>query len=125
MPPLDAPPKLAKAVMAALPEYRRMRREGVSARDAAKGIEAVLRDAWPVSVPEEDRRFHRLCPVCDDTGWEAYEATHRVYREPVPYVRYCTCSTGQRMARNVRREDDEDAMLTAAGKSRRGGLKRL
>ena len=42
------------AMRAAMDEYRTFRREGVSRDDACRGLEAVLRDAWPHQASKFD-----------------------------------------------------------------------
>lgn len=55
----------ARAMLAALREYFTMRAAGVSREDGVKGLEAVLRDAWP----QRPSKFAPSCLACDDTGW--------------------------------------------------------
>jgi hypothetical protein len=126
--PASTQRRLGKAVVEAVAEFRRMRREGVSVQDAAKGIEYVLRDAWPVTIPEDDPRLHRACLTCDDTGWEPYTARHRAVREPVQFVRFCHCLRGQNRLRNCEKSDpksDEDALISGAAQRRKSGFKRI
>ena len=55
----------AKAMTEALNDYLGMRQAGVSRDDAVKGIEAVLREAWP----HKPSKFGPQCQTCEDTGY--------------------------------------------------------
>lgn len=109
---------IARQLERAMDEYRKMRAEGVSREDACRGIEAVLRDVFPLT------KFPPKCDVCDDTGWE-YRTCNHAHRcgrwrcseaaqnEEHNYVTRCTCPLGE--AHRPTSGGGEDA-ITRTGK---------
>lgn len=110
----------ANAMSAAMTEYHRMREAGVSREDACKGLEAVIRDAWP----KPTTKYPPACSDCDGTGWREMvcwaeqRCGRRVCVDRHPswehrYVVSCHCLAGDR--RRARPTMPEDA-LTAVGR---------
>lgn len=120
----------ARAMLSAFGEYEQARREGVSRDDACRGLEAVLRDAWP----HKPSKFAPACPDCDDTGWRertcwdrqqcGRELCARYPERQHTYVEPCSCSAGDRMKRKRFTPEDE---LTKVGKTqkKRSGFSRM
>lgn len=111
-------------------QYLTARTEGVSRDDAAKGLEAELRAAWPKSVS----KFKAACDACDDTGWREMACWdgHRCGREVCAknperqhlYVVICDCPKGDRFRAKAYTTDDQ---LTTVGKTakKRSGFSRM
>lgn len=120
----------AKAMIQAMGEYDNARTNGVSRDDACRGLEAVLRDAWP----KHTSKFTPACLECADTGyreltcWDRHQCgREKCARHPELthlYVVPCGCSAGNRMRKRVRSAEDA---LTSAGKTtkKRGGFSRM
>lgn len=116
----------ARAMLAAFGEYEQARRDGVSREDGCRGLEAVLRDAWP----KRPSKFAPKCDACDDTGYREMTCwdRHRCYREECamnperqhPYVVPCDCAAGDRMRPRYRSGDDDLAAVGKTQKKRRG-----
>jgi hypothetical protein len=58
--------KFARTMVAAMVQFAEMRKSGVSFEDAARGIEAELRDVWPGRTTKFDQ-----CPACGVLGGSA------------------------------------------------------
>ena len=112
-----------QTMTATMGEYLRMRAQGVSREDAERGIEAVLREAWP----KRTTKFPPQCDECDDTGWAYHVCTHQMrcsthaQRDLHPsvehsYVTPCHCAKGDRHRKQARGLDDE---IAAVGKVQR------
>jgi hypothetical protein len=54
-----------QTMQGAMADYRHARAAGLTREEAEKGIEAVLRDAWP----KPPSKFRATCDACDDIGW--------------------------------------------------------
>lgn len=65
------------AMQTVIRAYLEARRQGISRDDASKGVEEVLRSAWP----GRPTKFPHKCDACEDTGYEEHVCR--------PYVR-CT-----------------------------------
>lgn len=117
-----------KEMREAIVGYLQMRAQGIAREDACKGLELVLRSAWP----KKATKYPALCDLCDDTGWRLRTCTHqmrcerRFCREAHPahehdYVQACDCVAGDRKrARVVQVEDEIAAASRMAKKKPRG-----
>ena len=95
------------AMLEAVSEYRRMRREGVSREDAQQGLALVIRDHWPKGR-EEPWRYY--CDVCQDTGLRTVQKPSVVYGgADVPWKEPCQCLKGQTWHENHRPKGEADA----------------
>ena len=111
---------MVREVMAALDERSRMRREGVSEADVAKGLEAILREHLPKGRSEP---WHYRCDTCKDRGLRTLLVFSEVTQEKVEYKAPCICPKGVawRDAHRHRPQDD----LEQVGKTKRSsGWKR-
>jgi hypothetical protein len=107
---------------AAMDDYQKMRQEGVSRDDAVKGIEAVIRSAWPKAVS----KFSSECQACDDTGWHEQTcwSEQRCTRKGCvdnparehQYVSACYCPKGDRFKPKQYAPEDE---IAAVGRTQR------
>jgi hypothetical protein len=114
------------AMRAAMDEYRTFRREGVSRDDACRGLEAVLRDAWP----HQASKFDDACPDCADTGWRERfcDQNLRCGRRRCAlhpevehaYVTSCSCPAGARLRQRPRVESDAVVAAGRVQKPRKG-----
>lgn len=119
-----------KAMQEAMNDYRQARADGVSRDDACKGIEAVLRDAWP----HRASKFAATCQACDDTGWREMFCDDRMRcgRQRCAtnpeiqhaYVEPCQCPSGDKKRARVRTGDDAMAAVSKTAK-KRGGFTRF
>lgn len=106
--------RFERVMRAAMRDYLSVREQGVSREDAVKGIEAVLRDVWPIKGP----RYCPVCDVCDDTGWRLRTCTHELrcartrichYAEPEwkhTYVVPCDCAAGDKFRAKLQTRED-------------------
>jgi len=109
-----------KEMKQAQKSYVQMRSEGVSLDDACRGLEAVLRGAWPKPAT----KFPAQCEACEDGGWRfrtcadqmrcgrmwcanQHPASEHTYVEP------CGCVAGDRHQKRIAQVDDE---IAAAGR---------
>lgn len=110
--------KFARAMREAMTEYHRMREQGVSREDACRGLEAVIREAWPKALS----KFGPMCQACEDTGWRETSCTHamrcgrRWCSTATPewdhlYVVACDCANGERFKARLRSAEDEIAAV--------------
>lgn len=114
----------------AMREYATARAAGVSRDDACKGIEAVLRDAWP----HRPSKFDAKCALCDDTGWRELYCDDRMRcgRERCAknpeiqhaYVEPCQCAEGDKKRKRTWSGEDQIAAVGKTSK-KRGGFARL
>ena len=113
-----------RAMKAVTVDYLAARAAGVSREDAVKGIEAVLRDVWPV---RKLSKFQPACAQCDDTGYvertcsrdlrcgrERCHKQHPAWEHA--YVEPCGCPAGDK--KRTRQRSTEDA-LAAVGKTQK------
>lgn len=120
----------AKAMLGAMADYDRVRREGVSHDDASRGLEAVLRESWPGKTS----KFAAVCDACDDTGyremrcWDRQQCgRHKCATYPENehnYVVPCECAAGDKKRGRQRTPDEA---LTSIGRTqkKRGGFSRM
>lgn len=111
--------RFVRSMIGAMNEFYRMRKEGVSREDGVRGIEAILRDAWP----HRPSKFEAKCLSCDDTGWrELFCDDHmrcgreRCAKNPSiqhAYVEPCHCASGERKTKRYPAAED---VIAAAGK---------
>lgn len=116
-----------RAMRECMEAYHVARKQGVERADAAKGIEAVLRDLWPKAVT----KFPPQCDVCDDLGYEElicrpYARCQRERCQPRGeswqhrYVTPCSCPRGERMRPRVYQPEEVAASLGKVSKPRKG-----
>lgn len=112
---------LAQTLRATMTEYHHMRGQGVSQEDACRGLEAILRDVFPVT------HFPPHCAVCADTGWEEQTCSfpRRCGRRRCSeaedafehgYVEPCICPSGDKFRQRLMAVADAEV---AAGKTKR------
>lgn len=113
----------ARVMRKAMDEFMKMREGGVAFDDAVRGIEAELRDAWPMRTGRESR-----CAYCEETGYRERFCTHELrcarYRcanaeteWEHPYVVPCDCEFGDRLKGNSALPSEEQ--LAAIGRRKK------
>lgn len=113
------------AMEAAMRDYHQARAQGVAQEDACRGLEAVLRDAWPLPPT----RFAPACDTCDDVGWRIRSCWHEqrcgrprcARSHPAhehPYAVPCDCAAGDKFRRRSGDAAPEAAII-AAGRTQR------
>lgn len=113
----------AQKMRGALKDYLQFRTDGGSVDDGIKGIEEVLRDAWPKATS----KFGPTCQACCDTGWETRTCWHeqrcqrRTCNEAHPafehtYAIHCSCDAGDRMRTRVIEQEDA---ITKSGRTQK------
>lgn len=109
-----------------LNDYLDARAKGMSVEDAAKGLEATLREAIP---PSPYTRPY-VCETCSDTGFEPCECDgsagahgptcgRQSLHDAHHYVRTCFCEKGAKMNQQKVQADAEQAAIAAAAKPRK------
>lgn len=68
----SAESRFVRTMKTVMKDYLQARAEGLSRADGLKGIEAVVREVWPM----RPTRFGPTCAACDDTGWRLLACTH-------------------------------------------------
>lgn len=97
----DAPTPKTKALIDAMAEARRMRREGVSEDDINRGFVELLRDLIPPKASRYD-----VCDLCGETGYQTVQYDHPAFGR-VDAKGYCLCSTGRRLWSGHQAQGDE------------------
>jgi hypothetical protein len=117
----------------AMTAYLGMRAQGVEREDALKGLETVIRDAWPKPVT----KFGPKCETCADTGYEELvcrqwarceraapkDCDRRGETFTHPYVVPCLCPSGDKLRKRAFQAPE----LATVGKvaKKRGGFSRM
>lgn len=121
-----------RAMLDAMDDYARVRKEGVSREDGVRGIEQVLRATWP----KPPSKFSAGCEGCEDTGWRELTcwSEHRCGRQSCVeghpsrehrYVEPCGCEKGDRFRPRVHVADDEIAAVGRTRKAKPRGFTRF
>jgi hypothetical protein len=114
----------------AMTAYLGMRAQGVEREDAVKGLETVIRDAWP----KPETKYPPHCDLCEDTGYQEHRCRQYARCERPRcsakgedwthlYVRTCDCVKGQRFEPKAKYAPE----LATIGKvaKKRGGFSRM
>lgn len=108
--------QLVRHLTQAMQEYHRMRAEGVSHDDVCRGLEAIVREVFPLS------KYPPRCLTCDDTGlrdrtcWAEQRCGRQKCIEAHPslehaYVVPCDCPAGDKFRRKAVTDTDQLAQV--------------
>lgn len=121
----------AAEAWAALLEYLKYRKAGVSKLDAVRGVEAIIRETWPLPPT----KFEPRCQNCEDTGWSErlcwdqercgrrFCGNHSEYEHR--YVEPCFCLAGERHKARIATVDDAIARAGKTAKKKPSGFSRV
>lgn len=115
--------RMARLMWEAVTDYLKARREGMSREDGVRGIEAVLRDVWPLRPTRV-----KPCDFCGDTGYRETACNYAMrcgrYRCSTSgqewehaYVVPCDCALGDKFRAKAHVSGEDQ--LASVGRTRK------